>query len=167
MGNVAIFNAIIILNLPIYQVYLFTDELIGWMESLSGFSLNQPSWIFPSLSRDVREPVCLSGPSRKTCFRVYWRLLVKEHCKNIGIPLEGFGLLLFWWYFASQLFLILKTSLLCIMEKLSGGGSVAVTASVSDKWQVALDIEDMTFDTGHFSFSSPFHSVFFWNLFFV
>ena len=74
--------------------------------------------------------VCLGLPSRKIHFQVDWILLVEERIANIGLHLdilafccfEDFScvLNLFW------IFVSLRTSLLCIMVELAGGGSVAV-----------------------------------------
>ena len=56
---------------------------------------------------------------------VDWRLLVKKRIAYMGIPLGVPG-------FCCFLFLYLKTSLLCIMGELAGGGSAAVAVGVSD-----------------------------------
>ena len=79
----------------------------------------------------------LSVPSRKTCFPVNWRLLVKEYITNIGIPLDILSFCRFDDFWRLKLFLVfgsLQTSLLCIiMGELAGGGFVAVAVGVSDR----------------------------------
>ena len=77
--------------------------------------------------------MCVFVTSRKTCFPVDWRLLVKEHIANIGILLDilCFGcfddFLCFdiFWVFGS-----LQTSLLCIMGELAGGGFLDMAVGV-------------------------------------
>ena len=74
--------------------------------------------------------VCLCVPSRNTRIPVDWRLLVKEHIANIGIPLE-----FFWVFVVLMVFVVvlnffcgyLQTILLC---KGASRGRVSV---VSDR----------------------------------
>ena len=71
----------------------------------------------------------MSVPSLKTRFLVNLRLLVKEHRANIGIPLDTFGFCYFSDFFPLKFLRVLislQTSLLCIVGKLAGGGSVTV-----------------------------------------
>ena len=83
----------------------------------------------------------LSVPLRKPRFQVDWILLVKECIANIGIPLDIFKFLAFQCFFCVWTFFwvlgSLRTSLLCMMEELAGGGSVAgavaVAVAVSDR----------------------------------
>ena len=101
-------------------ISMFT-ELAHWADSMSKL-------LFPWVSVFV----CAT---QKTCFLVDWRLLVKEHIANIGIPLDIFRIVIvfiifcvltFFWSFVSC-----WSSLLCIMGELAGGGSVALAVRVS------------------------------------
>ena len=68
---------------------------------------------------------------------VDWRLLVAERIANIGIALYIFGLLAILMIFGVLtcfwIFWVCRTSLLCIMGELTGGGSVPVDVNVSDR----------------------------------
>ena len=83
------------------------------------FSLNRSSGPFQSLSCNFRLPcvcVCVSVPSRKSCFPVNCKLLVEDSIANIVIPLSRhFGFLLFRLFLGKQkwVFWSLETSLLC------------------------------------------------------
>ena len=62
--------------------------------------------------------------------------MVEERIANIGIPLDIFFFLLFPCFFCVLkpiwVFGSLRTSLLCLIGELAGGGSVAVAVGVSD-----------------------------------
>ena len=71
----------------------------------------------------------LSVPSQKTRFPVDWRLLVEERIANIGIPLDILGFCCFKDFLRLEIFWVfgfLRTSVLCIIGELAGGGSVDV-----------------------------------------
>ena len=103
------------------------------------FSLNRPTGPIQSLRRDVRvSSVCVSVPSRKTRFPENWRLLVEEYIANIGMPLNVFSFLLFWWF---SVFWNFWTGVWCV--------AVAVAVSVSDKCQVTGDMRHVIPDTWH------------------
>ena len=73
--------------------------------------------------------VCLCVPSRKTRFPVDWRLLFEELITNICISLESFGFCHFndfWHLIFFRVLGSLRTSLLCIIGELAGGGSVVI-----------------------------------------
>ena len=79
-------------------------------------------------------------------------LLVEERIANIGIPLDVFGFLQFWWFLRFefvQVFGSLQTSLMLIVGESAGGGYVAVAVGVSNRWQVTGDRWQETRNTWH------------------
>ena len=71
-----------------------------------------------------------------------WRLLVEEPNVNIGVPLDMFGFCCYNDSLRFEIFQVLgslRTSLLCILEELAGGGSVAMAVGITDICQVIGD----------------------------
>ena len=98
------------------------------------------SFDFVKISVCVYVCVCPCVSSRKTSFPVDWKLLVKEHIANIGIPKDFFFLdTMIIGNLKICHFLCLQTSLLCIMGELAGGGSMAKAIDIRDMWHMTCD----------------------------
>ena len=88
---------------------------------------------------DCPSCVCVLVPLLKICFLVDWRLLVKEHIANIGIPLDIFRFMLFLLFRFFCFNFGLQTIVMCGLEELAGGVSVDVAIGISDRWHVTCD----------------------------
>ena len=120
-------------------------ETFHWIGPLDQFILQGAMSVSHGCVR-----VCLSVLLRKPHSLVDWKLLIEEHIDNIGIPL-----IVFWFFAVSMTFCVLncfrvfgslRTSLLCLREKLAGGGSSAVAVAISMRWQVTVGRWNVTRD---------------------